>query len=270
MTMAAATRPQTHADLRPQVSKAGGQEPSLAGKTVLVTGASRGIGAACALRAATAGAARVIVLGRSLPELEQVAEQVIQAGAQSEQVQCDVTETACLRKAIRALGQIDVLISSAGANRPQPFLDVEEETYDWLFDLNVRATFFAAQAAARQMHEGGAIVLISSQMGHVGARLRSVYCATKHAIEGLTKALAVELAPEHIRVVSVAPTFVRTAMTAAQLDDPVVGPALLAQIPAGRFATVEDVAEAVLFAASPAASLMTGTSLIIDGGWTAQ
>jgi NAD(P)-dependent dehydrogenase (short-subunit alcohol dehydrogenase family) len=243
---------------------------SLVGKTVLVTGGSRGIGAACALRCASAGAARVVVLGRSLSELQQVAEQIDAVGVHSEALQCDVTDTARLRKAIRAVGQIDVLIASAGANRPQPFLDVEEETYDWLFDLNVRASFFAAQAAARQMHEGGSIVLLSSQMGHVGARLRSVYCATKHAIEGLTKALAVELAPAGIRVVSVAPTFVRTEMTAAQLDDPVVGAALLAQIPAGRFASVQEIAEAVLFAASPAASLMTGTSLIIDGGWTAQ
>jgi NAD(P)-dependent dehydrogenase (short-subunit alcohol dehydrogenase family) len=242
----------------------------LAGKTVLVTGASRGLGAACAMRCADAGAGRVVVLGRSLSDLQQVAEQIENAGAQSQPVQCDATDTRSLRKAIRAIGQIDVLIASAGANRPQPFFDVQEETYDWLFDLNVRASFFAAQAAARQMHEGGAIVLISSQMGHVGARLRSVYCATKHAIEGLTKALAIELAPEGIRVVSVAPTFVRTAMTAAQLDDPVIGPQLLAQIPAGRYATLEDVAEAVVFAASPAASLMTGTSLIIDGGWTAQ
>lgn len=246
------------------------QPSSLAGKTVLVTGASRGIGAACALRCARAGASRVAVLGRSLPELTQVAEQVRQAGAASEPVQCDVTETAKLRKAIKTIGQIDVLIASAGANRPQPFLDVEEEIYDWLFDLNVRAAFFTAQAATRQMHEGGAIVLVSSQMGHVGARLRSVYCATKHALEGLTKALGVELAERGIRVVSVAPTFVRTAMTAAQLDDPVLGPQLLARIPAGRFASVEDVAEAVVFAGSPAAALMTGTSLIIDGGWTAQ
>ncbi|MFZ2049737.1 MAG: SDR family oxidoreductase, partial [Solirubrobacteraceae bacterium] len=219
---------------------------------------------------ASAGAARVVVVGRSSSELQQVAEQIDRVGVRGEALQCDVTDTTRLRKAIRAVGQIDVLIVSAGANRPQPFLDVEEETYDWLFDLNVRASFFAAQAAARQMHEGGSIVLLSSQMGHVGARLRSVYCATKHAIEGLTKALAVELAPAGIRVVSVAPTFVRTEMTAAQLDDPVVGAALLAQIPAGRFASVEEIAEAVLFAASPAASLMTGTSLIIDGGWTAQ
>jgi NAD(P)-dependent dehydrogenase (short-subunit alcohol dehydrogenase family) len=244
--------------------------PPLAGKTVLITGSSRGIGAACALRCASAGAKRVVLIGRSESELTDVAAQVSEAGSESELIRCDVTDTARLRKAIRSVGSIDVLISSAGANRPQPFLDVEEETYDWLFDLNVRATFFAAQAAARQMHDGGAIVFISSQMGHVGARLRSVYCASKHAIEGLTKALAVELAASGIRVVSVAPTFVRTAMTARQLDDPVLGPQLLAQIPAGRFASAEEVADAAVFAASPAAGLITGTSLVIDGGWTAQ
>lgn len=258
------------ANALPLASPADRSQAPLTEKTVLVTGASRGIGAACALRCATAGAERVLLIGRSLSDLEQVAAQIRHAGTESEAMQCDVTDTARLRKTIRSVGRIDVLIASAGANRPQPFLDVEEETYDWLFDLNVRATFFAAQAAARHMHEGGAIVLISSQMGHVGARLRSVYCATKHAVEGLTKALAVELAERDVRVVSVAPTFVYTDMTAAQLDDPVLGPQLLARIPAGRFATAEDVAEAVVFAACPRASLMTGTSLIIDGGWTAQ
>jgi NAD(P)-dependent dehydrogenase (short-subunit alcohol dehydrogenase family) len=116
----------------------------------------------------------------------------------------------------------------------------------------------------------GVIINVSSQMGHVGAPLRTVYCATKHALEGLTKALAVELAPHDIRVVSVAPTFVRTEMTAAQLDDPAIASALLAQIPLGRFATVEQVASAVVYAASDAAGALTGASLVIDGGWTAK
>jgi NAD(P)-dependent dehydrogenase (short-subunit alcohol dehydrogenase family) len=124
--------------------------------------------------------------------------------------------------------------------------------------------------AMRAAGAGGTIIMISSQMGHVGAAQRSVYCATKHAVEGLTRALAVELAPEGIRVLSIAPTFVRTAMTAGQLDDPDVGPALLEQIPLGRFGTAEEVAGAVVYAASPAAALMTGTSLVLDGGWTAR
>ncbi len=250
-----------------------GQSAPLAGKAVLVTGASRGIGAACAFACAQAGARRVALFSRSGDELERVADQVRETGCEAHAVVCDVTQTARLREAIGALPRVDVLIGAAGANKPQPFLEVEEGTYDTLFDLNVRASFFAAQAAAKRMLEsgdGGAIVLISSQMGHVGAPLRSVYCATKHSLEGLTKALAVELAPAGVRVVSIAPTFVRTAMTSAQLDDPVTGPQLLAGIPAGRFATAEEVARTAVFAASPAATLMTGTSLIIDGGWTAQ
>jgi NAD(P)-dependent dehydrogenase (short-subunit alcohol dehydrogenase family) len=168
---------------------------------------------------------------------------------------------------------VDVLVNCAGANQPEPFIDVREETFDRLWTLNVKATFFASQAAARCMIDqgrGGVIVSISSQMGHVGASKRTVYCATKHAVEGLTKALAIELAPHGIRVVSVAPTFVRTAMTASQLDDPEVGRALLSEIPLGRFADPADVAAAVVFAASDGAKFLTGSSVIVDGGWTAK
>jgi NAD(P)-dependent dehydrogenase (short-subunit alcohol dehydrogenase family) len=152
-------------------------------------------------------------------------------------------------------------------------MDVCEETFDRLVAVNVRGAFFVAQAAVHKMHRagrGGAIVMISSQMGHVGARLRTVYCATKHAVEGLVKALAVECAPMGVRVVSIAPTFVRTDMTAAQLDDPQIGPQLLGQIPQGRFGTPDEVASAVVYAASPAAGMMTGSSLMLDGGWTAR
>jgi NAD(P)-dependent dehydrogenase (short-subunit alcohol dehydrogenase family) len=166
-----------------------------------------------------------------------------------------------------------VLVYSAGTNQPEPFADVAEETYDRLFDLNVRSGYFLAQGVARQMQVAGrpgCIVFVSSQMGHVGAAERTVYCATKHAVEGLVKAMAVELAPAGIRVLSVAPTFVRTELTAAQLDDPQVGGRLLAQIPLGRYATLEDVAGAVVWAASPAAAMVTGTSIVVDGGWTAR
>jgi NAD(P)-dependent dehydrogenase (short-subunit alcohol dehydrogenase family) len=186
---------------------------------------------------------------------------------------CDLTDLAQARAAVERLPALDVLVYCAGANRPEPFADVSAETFDALFALNVRAAYFTAQAAARRMlREGtaGAIVLLSSQMGHVGAPERTVYCATKHAVEGMVKAMAVELAPHGIRVVSVAPTFVRTAMTAAQLDDPGVGGALRAQIPLGRWATPEEVADAVLWAASPRAGMLTGTSLVLDGGWTAR
>jgi NAD(P)-dependent dehydrogenase (short-subunit alcohol dehydrogenase family) len=152
-------------------------------------------------------------------------------------------------------------------------VEVEPEVFERLWRLNVQSVFFASQAFVKTITDqkrSGVIVNISSQMGHVGAPQRSVYCATKHALEGLTKALAVELAPHAIRVVSIAPTFVRTEMTASQLDDPDLGPKLLAQIPLGRFATAEEVAAATVYAASDAAGSLTGTSLVIDGRWTAR
>jgi NAD(P)-dependent dehydrogenase (short-subunit alcohol dehydrogenase family) len=246
---------------------------ALHGNTVAVTGASRGIGAACAVACAEAGAGSVVLLGRSLDALDAVARKVEDAGSEAVVTWCDVTSVESVWQAFAALPRVDVLINSAGGNRPEPFAEVSESTFDALFALNVRGAFFATQAVVRAMRrsgDGGTIINISSQMGHVGAANRTVYCATKHAVEGMTKALAVELAPEGIRVLSIAPTFVRTAMTSAQLDDPVVGAQLLAQIPQGRFGTTEDVASAAVYAASPAASLMTGTSLVLDGGWTAR
>lgn len=242
----------------------------LDGLAVAVAGASRGIGAAAAVACAAAGAASVALLARDEDGLARVADRVRAAGAEASVHVCDVAQVEQIRAAFGAIGPLDVLVNSAGVNRPMPFLDVDEATYATLFDVNVRGAFFLAQEAARAMPGGGTIVTITSQMGHVGAPLRTVYCATKHALEGLTKALAVELAPRGIRAVSIAPTFVRSDFTAAQLDDPQVGPALLAQIPAGRFGTVEEVAAAVVYAASPMAGLMTGSSLKLDGGWTAR
>ncbi len=204
----------------------------LDGKTVVVTGASRGIGAASAVACAQAGAEAVVLLGRSRDDLAAVARRVERCGARAPVASCDLTSLAAIREAFAAVARVDVLVNCAGVNRPEPFADVREETFDRLFALNVRGAFFATQAAVGIMRAGGAggtIIMMSSQMGHVGAALRSVYCATKHAMEGLTRALAVELAPEGIRVVSVAPTFVRTAMTAPQLDDPALGAELRAR-----------------------------------------
>jgi NAD(P)-dependent dehydrogenase (short-subunit alcohol dehydrogenase family) len=239
----------------------------------MVTGASRGIGAATAVACARAGAKRVMLLARSPEGLEETARQVRKAGAQAVACACDITVTGELESAVDEFGAVDVLVNCAGENQPQPFAEVEEPTFERLWRLNVGATFFATQAVARRMladKRAGVIVNISSQMGHVGAPLRTVYCTTKHAIEGLTKALAVELGGEGIRVVSVAPTFVRTSMTAAQLEDPTTRDQFLGQIPLQRFATTDDVAAAVVFAASDRAALLTGTSLVIDGGWTAK
>ena len=242
----------------------------LAGKHVVVAGASRGIGAACAVAFAEAGAGFVTLLGRSEERLAPTVAAVTGAGVEAAAIACDLTDTGEIERTFAAIGPHDVLVHSAGTNRPQPFEEVAPETFDELFDVNVRGAFFTAQASARQLRRGGAIVFISSQMGHVGARERTVYCASKHAVEGLVKALAVELAERDVRVVSVAPTFVETDLTRGWLEDPEIGPALLAQIPQGRFGTVEEVAASVVFAASPAAGMVTGSSIVVDGGWTAR
>jgi NAD(P)-dependent dehydrogenase (short-subunit alcohol dehydrogenase family) len=184
----------------------------------------------------------------------------------------DVTDSAAVRAAIAGLGRLDILVNNAGVNRPQPFLEVDDDTLDRLLNLNVRAAFVVAQAAARLMvgQGGGVIINMSSQMGHVGSeRDRTVYVMTKHALEGLTKAMAVELAPNGVRVVSIAPTFIDTPLVRPFFDDPTFRQWVLDRIPLGRLGTAEEVANAVVFLASPAASLVTGSSLLADGGWTA-
>jgi NAD(P)-dependent dehydrogenase (short-subunit alcohol dehydrogenase family) len=187
-------------------------------------------------------------------------------------VALDVTDASRVRGLVAELPRLDALVVSAGGNIPEPLLDVTEEHLDSLLDLNVRSAFLTVQAAARRMVEAGAgaIVLLSSQMGHVGAAGRTVYCTTKHAVEGLTKAAAVELAAHGVRVNAVAPTFVDTPMTAPFLAAPGFKASVERRIPLGRLGRVEDVAAAVVYLVSDAASLVTGTSLRIDGGWTAQ
>jgi NAD(P)-dependent dehydrogenase (short-subunit alcohol dehydrogenase family) len=186
---------------------------------------------------------------------------------------CDVTDSRQVGEAVDFLEQVDILVNNAGTNVPEPFLEVSEDNLDRMLAVNVKGVFLVAQAAARRMverGEGGSIINISSQMGHVGAPRRTVYCATKHAVEGLTKAMAVELAPHKVRVNSVAPTFVETPMTKPLLENETLREDTLSRIPLGRLGRVEDVTGAVLFLASPAAGLITGASLLVDGGWTAQ
>ena len=186
---------------------------------------------------------------------------------------CDVCDLDAFAHLIDRLERLDILVNNAGGNRPGPFVDVTRQDFDCLVDLNIRSVFFASQAALRKMMQTGtkgSIINMSSQMGHVGLAKRTVYCLTKHAIEGFTKALALEAAPFGIRVNSVAPTFVLTPMTEDYFADPEFAEFVQSRIPLGRCATPEDVADAVAFLASDAAASITGTSLRVDGGWTAQ
>jgi len=243
----------------------------LDGKTALVTGAGRGIGRATALALAAAGA-ELILVSRTGSQLDQVAGEIASRGGETRVLPFDVTDSSAVRDAFAGLGRLDILVNNAGLNRPQPFLKVDEPTLDLLLGLNVRAAFIVAQSAARLMvaNGGGVIINMSSQMGHVGSDLnRTVYVMTKHAVEGLTKAMAVELAPKGVRVVSIAPTFITTPLTKPFFDDPVFRKWVVDRIPLGRVGTVEEVANAVVFLASPAAALVTGSSLLVDGGWTA-
>ena len=242
----------------------------LDGMRAVVTGAGRGLGRACACALAEAGA-EVVVVSRTRTDLEQLGEDIRAAGGRAVPVVCDVTDADQVHGTFDALERVDVVVNSAGMNIPQPFLEVPQENLDAMLTLNVKAAFLVSQAAARCMvpSGGGSIINISSQMGHVGAPNRTVYCATKHALEGMTKAIAVELAPHNIRINSIGPTFILTPMTQSFFEDPAFREDTLNRIPLGRLGRLEDIMGAVVFLASPAAALITGTSLVIDGGWTA-
>jgi NAD(P)-dependent dehydrogenase (short-subunit alcohol dehydrogenase family) len=241
------------------------------GKLAVVTGAGRGLGRGCAVALAAEGA-EVVLAARSVADIDAVAAEIRSAGGKARAVCCDVTDDASLHALFHGLARCDVLINNAGGNKPQPFVEVSAESLDDLLRLNVRSMFRCAQHAARLMQQqrSGTIVNMSSQMGHVGAANRTVYCMTKHAIEGLTKAMAVELATLNIRVNAVAPTFVETPLTAPMLANRQFRDDTLRRIPLGRIGTVGEVVAAVLFLASPESSLITGTSLLVDGGYTAQ
>ena len=246
----------------------------LDGKVALVTGAGTGIGAAIAIGLAESGA-DVLLVGRTQSSLEQTFSAISSRGGHSRVIVCDVTKSQAIRQVISALPRLDVLINNAGTNFPEPFVDVSDEHLDTMLDLNVRAAFVVAQAAARKMLEDtsrddAAIINLSSQMGHVGSPNRTVYCMTKHALEGLTKAMAVELAPQKIRVNSIGPTFTDTPLVRRIVDTPEKRDFVMSKIPMGKLARLEDIMAAAVFLASPAAAMITGTHLIVDGGWTAQ
>jgi NAD(P)-dependent dehydrogenase (short-subunit alcohol dehydrogenase family) len=244
----------------------------LDGRRALVTGAGRGIGLAAAAALAQAGA-HVVLAARTAAEIEAAAAEIRAEGGSAEPMVLDVTDTRAAHSAISSQPAFDILVNNAGTNRPRPFLDVTEDDYDTIANLNQRAAFFVAQAVARRMERAGikgSIIHMSSQMGHVGGQRRTVYCMTKHGIEGLTKAMAIDLAPVGIRVNSIGPTFIDTPLTRPFWNDKAFHSDVISRIKLGRLGTVEDLMGAVVFLASDAAALITGTALVVDGGWTAE
>ena len=244
----------------------------LDGKRALVTGASRGLGRACAAALAEAGA-HIVLAARGRDGLVTVASQIEAIGGTAEILPLDIADVERAATALAELGPVDILVNNAGGNRPATLLDVTVEDFDAVMGINVRGAYFCAQAVARQMvaaRRGGVIINMSSQMGHVGGPRRTVYCATKHAVEGMTKAMAMDLAPHDIRVNAIGPTFIATPMTVPFLEDSAFREDTLSRIALGRLGKTTDVMGAVVFLASDAASLITGASLLIDGGWTAQ
>lgn len=250
------------------------QAPSLRldGRRALVTGGSAGLGLASAAALAQHGA-HVVVAARGAETLEAAVAALKAEGGSVEPLLLDVIDRNAVAATIGALPPFDILVNNAGTNRPGPFIHVTEGDFDAVFDLNVRAAFHVAQCVVRAMlaaGRSGSIINMSSQMGHVGAVNRTIYCASKHAIEGLTKAMAVELASNGIRVNSVCPTFIETPLTEGYFRDEAFKSAVLSKIKLGRLGRAEDIMGAVVYLASDASALVTGTALRVDGGWTAE
>jgi NAD(P)-dependent dehydrogenase (short-subunit alcohol dehydrogenase family) len=241
-------------------------------RRALVTGAGRGIGLAAAQALAEMGA-HVTLAARTPGEIEAAANAIRASGGQAEALSVDVTDLAAFADAIDAADPFEIFVNNAGTNRPKPMVDVTIDDFDTVFGLNVRAAFFAAQAVVKSLLAAGrpgSIINMSSQMGHVGAANRTIYCASKHALEGLTKAMAVELGPHRIRVNTLCPTFIETPMTAPFFADPAFRDSVLAKIKLGRLGQVQDLTGAIVFLASDASALMTGSAMLVDGGWTAD
>jgi NAD(P)-dependent dehydrogenase (short-subunit alcohol dehydrogenase family) len=244
----------------------------LDGRRALVTGAGRGIGLAAAAALAEAGA-HVTLCARTSNEIEQAAAAIRARGQAADALALDVTDVAAFAATIDAREPYDVFLNNAGTNRPKSVTDVTQDDFDVVMNLNVRAAYFAAQAVARRLIATGmpgSIINMSSQMGHVGGPNRSLYCASKWAMEGFSKAMALDLASHGIRVNTLCPTFIETPMTRPFFDNAEFKASVLAKIKLGRIGTVEDLMGAIVFLASDASALMTGSSLVIDGGWTAD
>lgn len=243
----------------------------LDGRRALVAGASSGIGLGCAVALAEAGA-HVVMAARGLDKLQAAVAAVNAAGFSAEAMTLDVAELGTLRTAVAKAGPFDVMVNSAGLARHGPALETAEGDYDAVMDANLKGAYFLATEVARGMvaaGKGGSIITVSSQMGHVGGIDRAVYCASKHAVEGMTKAMAIEWGPHRVRVNTICPTFIRTPLTQATFDNPDRVAWITDKIKLGRVGEVEDIMGAVVFLASDASALVTGTSLLVDGGWTA-
>ncbi len=243
----------------------------LDGKRALITGAGRGIGAAAAAIFAQAGAA-VTLCARTASEVEANATEIREAGFEADAFALDVTDIAAVRREIAARGPFDILLNNAGANRIRSITDVTEEDYDAVLNLNLKAALFVAQAMAKGLLEAnrpGSIINISSQMGLTGGGGRSLYSASKFGLEGLTKCMAIDLAPHGIRVNTICPTFIETALTRPILETPGTRDYVLSRIKLGRLGRLDELSGALLLLASYASTLMTGSSVVVDGGWTA-
>ena len=249
---------------------------NLKNKNALVTGAGKGIGRACAIALAEAGA-NLIIISRTKKDLDEVSKKIRKLKSKCKSYICDITNYNEIKEIINKQSKIDILINNAGNNIPEHFTKVKTRDMEYLVKINTMATFNLAQLCALKMIKtrnrkkfGGSIVNMSSQMGHVGGPIRSVYNMTKFGLEGLTKGMSIDLAKYNIRVNTVCPTFVVTPMTSKFLKSKKFKREVLGNIPLGRFAELSDVATAAAFLASDAASMITGTSLLVDGGWTAK
>ena len=252
------------------------QKTEVKNKAALVTGAGKGIGKACAIALAEAGA-NVILLSRTKSDLDKVEKVIKKLKRKCTSYVCDVTNYDELKSVFQKITSLDIVVNNAGTNRPEHFTRIKKEDMNYVVDLNIKAAFHVAQLGAKVMLKskkrktlGGSIINMSSQLGKVGAPNRSVYNMTKFGIEGLTRGMAVDLAKSNIRVNTVCPTFVETPMVKKFFKNRKFKKAMMDNIPLGRFATESDVATAVVYLASNASSMITGSSLVIDGGWTAK
>ena len=249
---------------------------NLKNKNAVVTGAGKGIGRACAIALAEAGA-NLIIISRTKKDLDEVSKKIRKLRSKCKSYICDITNYNEIKEIINKQSKIDILINNAGNNIPEHFTKVKTRDMEYLVKINTMATFNLAQLCALKMIKtrnrkkiGGSIVNMSSQMGHVGGPIRSVYNMTKFGLEGLTKGMSIDLAKYNIRVNTVCPTFVVTPMTSKFFKSKKFKQEVLGNIPLGRMAELSDVATATVFLASDAASMITGTSLLVDGGWTAK